>query len=158
MIRRRAAIAAGNLAGGVILALFIFAASSTAICQSAALKPAPLRTAVKAEKFYRTELYFGRSIHGGGTVSEQDWAAFLAEVVTPRFPSGFTILDAHGQYREDGGNIIREQSHVLIFLYTSRSKRESRAKIEEIRTAYIERFNQESVLRVDLPETVRVMF
>lgn len=110
------------------------------------------------EKYYRTELYFGRSIPGGGTVSDDDWDQFLAEVVTPRFPDGFTILNGLGQYREKSGKIITEPSEVLVFLYSKKTKTESRTKIEEIRTAYIKRFKQESVLRVDLRGSVLVSF
>ena len=115
-------------------------------------------TDVRTEKFLRTELYFGRSIPGGGFVSEDDWDRFLAEIVTPRFPDGFTSLKAIGQYREKGGRIVTEPSGVLIFLYSSRHRNASRVKIEEIRAAYIKMFNQESVLRVDLPRSVRVSF
>jgi len=111
-----------------------------------------------AEKYYRTELFFGRSIPGGGMVSDEQWEQFLAEIVTPRFPDGFTILKGVGQYREKSGKIISEPSEILIFLYASKAKKESRAKIEEIRAAYVKKFNQESVLRVDLPSRVSVSF
>ena len=33
-------------------------------------------------------LFFGRAIPGGGLVSEAEWTAFLAEVVTPASPTG----------------------------------------------------------------------
>src|SRR5688572_2188085 len=119
---------------------------------------APTVSVVRAEKFFRTELYLGRSIPGGGMVSDPEWNSFLAETVTPRFPDGFTSLKAIGQYREKGGQIVTEPSEVLIFFYSGRNKNESRAKIEQIRAAYVKRFKQESVLRVDLPKTVRVSF
>jgi len=110
------------------------------------------------DKYYRTELYFGRSIPGGGLVSDEQWEEFLAEVVTPRFPDGFTILKGIGQYREKSGKIISEPSQVLVFFYSTKTKKESRAKIEEIRTAYVKKFNQESVLRLDFPKSVTVSF
>jgi hypothetical protein len=109
-------------------------------------------------KYYRTELYFGRSIPGGGMVADDEWEKFLAEVVTPRFPDGFTILKATGQYREKSGKIISEPSMVLVFLYTRKMHAKSRRKIEEIRKAYVKQFNQESVLRLDFPATVNVSF
>jgi len=108
--------------------------------------------------YYRTELYFGRSKPRGGLVTDDEWEKFLAEVVTPRFPDGFTILHAMGQYREKNGKIDKEPSEVLIFLYPRTKLTPSRRKIEEIRRAYVKQFNQESVLRMDLPQTVRVMF
>lgn len=119
---------------------------------------APIVPTPKAESFFRTELYFGRSKPGGGLVSDEDWKAFLADTVTPRFPDGFTALTGIGQYREKSGKIISEPSEVLIFFYSKRARNESRTKIEEIRGAYRKRFQQESVLRVDLPKSVRVSF
>jgi len=113
---------------------------------------------VRTEKFYRTELYFGRSIPGGGIVSDEEWNSFLADTVSPRFPDGFTSLKAIGQYREKSGKIVTEPSEVLIFFYSGSNKNESRAKIEHIRAAYVKMFKQESVLRVDLPKSVRVSF
>jgi hypothetical protein len=84
------------------------------------------------DKYYRTELYFGRSIPGGGMVSDEQWDQFLAEVVTLRFPDGFTILKGTGQYREKGGKIISEPSQILVFFYSTKTKGKA-AKIEEIR-------------------------
>lgn len=130
--------------------------SEPAFAQASA--PARAVTVVKAEKFLRTELYFGRSRPDGKLVSDDDWNRFLAEVVTPRFPGGFTILKATGQYREKSGKIITEPSTVLVFLFPRKARNESRTKIEEIRTAYKKQFNQESVLRMDLPKSVRVYF
>lgn len=108
--------------------------------------------------FYRSELYFGRSIPGGAVVSDEEWEKFLAEVVTPRFPDGFTILKATGQYREKDGKIDKEDSNVLVFLYPKSKLTASRRKIEEIRRAYVRQFRQESVLRVDFKLPVKVSF
>src|SRR5262245_20410541 len=54
----------------------------------------PYKISAWSDAYYRTELYFGRSIPGGGQVSDNEWEKFLADVVTPRFPDGFTILNA----------------------------------------------------------------
>jgi len=111
----------------------------------------------KSEKFLRTELYFGRNITGGGTVSDKEWENFLATIVTPRFPDGLTVLDATGQ-SSDNGKIEREASKVLVLLYPYKTRKKSRTKIEEIRTAYKKMFNQRSVLRMDIRGTVDVFF
>lgn len=113
---------------------------------------------LKADLYYRTELYFGRSIPGGGTVSDEEWAKFLAEVVTPRFPDGFTIVKATGQFRETNGTIDKEPTQILLFLYAAKTRTASRRKIEEIRRAYKRQFRQESVLRIDFPSRVNVLF
>lgn len=117
-----------------------------------------ISTANRFDSFYRTELYFGRSIPDGGLVSDEEWNKFLADVVTPRFPEGFTILKATGQYREHDGTIEKESSEILVFFYPVKTRVSSRRRIEEIRRAYIKQFKQESVLRLDYPTVVRVTF
>ena len=113
---------------------------------------------VRAENYYRTELYMGMSIPGGSMVSDDAWEKFLAEVVTPLFPDGFTILGGRGQYREASGTIAKEPSHVLVFLYKKADRKAAGVKIEQIRAEYKKRFAQESVLRVDITKSVSVSF
>jgi hypothetical protein len=91
-------------------------------------------------------------------VDSGDWEKFLSEVVTPLFPDGFTVLDARGQYREASGNIAKEPSYVLVFLYPRQNRGIASAGIEKIRSDYKKRFSQESVLRVDIKKTVFVSF
>lgn len=124
-----------------------------------AQQAAPVTAAVvRGENFYRTELYFGRSIPGGGVVGEDAWEAFLGDVVTPMFPDGFTVLSGRGQYREASGNIAKEPSSVLVFLYRKADRKKAGAAIEKIRAEYKKRFLQESVLRVDITRSVLVSF
>ncbi len=111
-----------------------------------------------SEKFIRTELYFGRNIPTGGTVSESDWQKFVDEVVTPRFPDGLTVLDADGQWRGKDGSIAREESKVIVLLYPRKDRKAMNAKIEEIRTEYKKRFAQEAVMRIDVTKSVEVSF
>jgi hypothetical protein len=110
------------------------------------------------EKFIRTELYFGRNIPKGGTVSESDWQKFVDEVVTPRFPDGLTVLDADGQWRGKDGSIAREESKVIVLLYPRKLRKEMNSKIEEIRAEYKRRFQQEAVMRIDVTKSVEVTF
>jgi Protein of unknown function (DUF3574) len=44
------------------------------------------------------DLFFGRNISGGGEVSDEQFQAFVNNVITPRFPSGLTTFDASGQF------------------------------------------------------------
>lgn len=111
-----------------------------------------------ADKYIRTELYFGRSLPDGSVVTDEEWAKFLNDVVTSRFPDGFTVFDGVGQYRNKSGQIIKEQSKVIVFLYSRKTKKTSGAKIDEIRAAYVKLFNQESVLRLDFRTSVNVHF
>ena len=114
-------------------------------------------TKPKFTAYQRTELFFGMDKPTGGTVSEDDWQKFVADVVTPRFPNGFTVDDALGQYL-DGKTLVREKSKQLILIYPRKFKTSASGKIEEIRAAYIKAFDQKSVLRVDLPTYVQVSF
>jgi hypothetical protein len=108
--------------------------------------------------YFRTELYFGFGKKDGTEVTEEEWSKFLADEVTSRFPDGFTVVSATGQYRGANGTIVREHSRVLILLYSKKDRPQADRKIEAIRTAYCKRFEQESVLRVDMTRTVNVMF
>ncbi len=126
-----------------VLAAFA-ATTSTAMAQSAA--PA---CAGGAFPMARLELYFGTQRPGGAPVTEAEWGAFLNEEVTPRFPDGLTVLRGDGQWRNAAGVVTKETSALLIVLYEPSVEKE--AAIEDIRAAYKDRFDQESVMRVDGP-------
>ncbi len=113
---------------------------------------------VETEPFIRTELFFGRNRPNGPEVSQEEFADFLNVTITPEFPDGLTVLDGIGQFRDSNGNTIQEKAKVLILLYPSNTRRQSSRKIERIRTAYKNRFEQQSVLRVDDVLPVRVSF
>src|SRR5260370_41214423 len=48
-----------------------------------------------------TKLYFGLGLAGQPSqgISEASWRDFLDREVTPRFPSGLSVLDAYGQWQ-----------------------------------------------------------
>ncbi len=85
------------------------------------------------------DLYFGRTAG-----DEAAWRAFLAEVVTPRFPAGFTVLDGYGQWRQRAtGHIVSEPSTVVVIVAEEGTP--TLAALEAIRAAYRQRFAQDSV-------------
>jgi hypothetical protein len=141
-----------------ILFLFIsfgpHSASALTVTQNAASQYIFLAGA----KFYRTELYFGMDIPGGGTVGEEAWSKFLNEEVTPKFPGGFTVVESYGQYKDKSGAVVKEKSRMLILLYPKSTRKENDPKIESIRETYKKAFKQESVMRLDIPQTVTVSF
>jgi Protein of unknown function (DUF3574) len=101
------------------------------------------------ERFVRTELFFG-SVRPDGQVTEAEFKRFLDQCVTPRFPDGLTVLmGALGQFRGADGVPVEERSMLVILLYPDEARHESSGKIEEIRDAYKQIFQQESVLRAD---------
>ena len=102
----------------------------------------------------RTELYFGiapAEAEGLGlSAAEGTWRSFLDEEVTPRFPDGFTVFEAYGQWRADAASEIeRERSRVLVILHPDTAA--IRAALEAIRAAYRERTGAQSVLAVEIP-------
>jgi hypothetical protein len=92
-----------------------------------------------------TELFFGRNIPGRAPVSEAEWADFVARVITPNFPDGFTVFDgALGQSRDpQSGVITREPPKILLAAAYPRPDLKDRiaATIE----AYRARYPQKSV-------------
>lgn len=107
------------------------------------------------EAWIADRLYFGRNIPGGGTVGDGEWAAFLREVVTPRFPAGLTVWRAQGQWRDAAGAVQAEDVIVLEILHPPSS--EADAALEAIASEYRRRFRQESVLRVRAPADARFL-
>lgn len=99
------------------------------------------------ELWARTELYFGLSRAGGPDITDEEFAAFVDTVVTPRFPDGLTLLSGDGQFRGVGGVVVKESSRVLILFYPWTGRR-NRA-VDRIRELYKEAFEQQAVLRVD---------
>jgi hypothetical protein len=98
-------------------------------------------------------LYFGRAIPGGGEVTDADWAAFVAEVIVPRFPAGFTVYRAAGHWRGADGRPVDEATLVLEVVH-GREARDELA-VREIAELYRQRFQQEAVMRVRVPAARR---
>lgn len=132
--------------------------NATSVAAATFARQSEQSNAVETLAFVRTELFFGRNKPDGTEVSQEEFAAFLSDTITPEFPDGLTVLDGIGQFRDADGRVIREKAKVLILLYPLNAKRQSSRKIERIRTAYKNRFQQQSVLRVDDRLPVRVSF
>ncbi|MCK5768743.1 DUF3574 domain-containing protein [Algiphilus sp.] len=122
----------------------------TAVVGACAAMPASPPECAAGRIMQRHALYFGLTTSDGAIIDEARWSAFLAETVTPRFPEGFTVLEARGQWRNrETGTIIRQPSRVLIVLAADDPV--TSTAVESVRTAYRERFAQQSVLRVSAP-------
>ena len=139
---------------GALPAPALLAALSLAGALSAcATAPGSLGPPGSRATWQRCELFFGQSIPGGGEVSPAQWQAFVDREVTPRFPQGLTVLQAQGQWRNAQGGIEREASRVLVLLLPADEAQGPR--IDELRTAYRQQFQQESVGRACTPSDVR---
>jgi hypothetical protein len=90
-------------------------------------------------------LYFG-SGKESGRVTAEAWRDFVSANITPRFPLGFTVLSAQGQWQNAQGQLLQEDSYVLQLIHPDDT--ESKQRISDIVTAYKNQFQQEAVLRV----------
>jgi Protein of unknown function (DUF3574) len=95
------------------------------------------------------DLYFGRDKQGGGEVSEAEWASFLSDTVTPRFPDGLSVLNVEGQARESSGRIVRERTKLLVVIVFDAPAHQGR--VREIVQAYNGRFGQHGVFWSEHP-------
>jgi hypothetical protein len=106
-------------------------------------------------QWLRTELYFSvGSIDGqAGAVNPVRWREFLDKEVTPRFPDGFTVLDAYGQWSDHGAKEPeRLSTKVIVILHENSAKNGN--NIEAIRLAYKRITGDLSVLRLSQPAQV----
>jgi hypothetical protein len=111
-----------------------------------------------ATAFVRTELFFGTAKSDGTAVSDDEFKAFVDNVITRRFPDGLTVVKADGQFKASDGTIVKEQSYVVTLLYAAEAQKDGSRKIEIIRRIYMNLHDQDSVLRVDDPFFVWASF
>jgi hypothetical protein len=147
---------------GMPLLLTLLAAApacAPAVTPSADPTPAaaPVTTAVRCEvgdtAMVRGVIYFGRNRPEGGTVGDAEWEAYLDSVVTPRFPAGFTVVEAQGRWRGGSGVVERERTEVLTLLHPDDEA--SREAVRALTGEYVRRFHQEAVLRERLAACAR---
>jgi hypothetical protein len=102
-----------------------------------------------------TKLYFGLGFidQPDKGISETRWRRFLDEEVTPRFPSGLSVVDIYGQWQGKNQSIPeRLRTKLLVLDYPD--TQENRDKIDAIRTAWKKLTGDQSVLRVTQPADV----
>lgn len=102
----------------------------------------PLKAALQVD------LYMGRDTPKG-EVTDAQWASFLAEEVTPRFPEGLSVLEVQGQYLEPPGKLTRERSKLLTIVLFDPTAQLPKAQL--VAAAYARRFAQHGVFRVERP-------
>jgi Protein of unknown function (DUF3574) len=90
------------------------------------------------------ELLFGRDVGHRIGVSEGAFAHFAAGELAPRFPTGLTITDAIGQWRDPaGGAAVREATKRVEIVLPGNA--DDQAKLDAVVTAYKREFHQRSV-------------
>lgn len=131
----------------LLLAFPLAASACTQATASTSTAPG-LTCAVGDSALVRDVLYFGRKTPSG-QLSDSAWQDFVDGTVTPRFPAGFTVWDAAGQWRGASGQVERERSKVLTLLHPGDPT--SEGQVAEVVSEYKRRFSQEAVLRERTP-------
>ncbi|MGH8782186.1 DUF3574 domain-containing protein [Paraburkholderia sp.] len=99
---------------------------------------------ISGTKEITAELLFGRDVKGRRPVSDKEIRQFLADIVTPRFPDGFTTWRTQGQWLDsDTQHVVREDSFVVHIVASGTS--DTLDHLGEIRSEYIKKFRQQSV-------------
>jgi Protein of unknown function (DUF3574) len=106
-----------------------------------------LACATPSTGWIRTELFLGRALPDGGTLTPADLDAFLAREAGPRLP-GWTVFEARGRWTGPDGGAVDEPTSVLLLIHPPGT---NDAALEEVRRAYAREHGQDSVLRVDTP-------
>jgi len=96
------------------------------------------------------DFYFGRDIAARAGVTDAEWEDFAAREITPRFPDGFTMLDAHGQWRNPETGTVTQEASKLVRVIVPGGGNLS-ARVEAVSLAYRQRFHQDAVGIVSAP-------
>jgi hypothetical protein len=94
----------------------------------------------------RVELMFGRNVGDDLAVTEDAWVSFLASEVVPRFPDGFSVVDAAGPRTDKptANLFLSEPSKIVIIIAPDGPETEQR--IAAVEAAYKMQFRQQSVV------------
>jgi hypothetical protein len=121
-------------------------------------KPKPRAAAAAApacpagqEHLRTAQLFSGRQT-AGMAITPWDLQRFVDQEITPRFPDGVTVLDGGAQWQGNENILIRDAAKVVLIVLPARGDPQNR--VEAVRAAYRQRFNQETVLVVTPPTCV----
>ncbi len=120
------------------IGLFFFIAVGQAVAEET---PCPLPG---QKHMLIVQMCFVQTAKDHGANSAKAWRSFLRRTVTPRFPDGFTVYDADGQWTDPRTKSIkREKTKVLMI--AAEDTPVVLGRIEELSRAYKTRFRQKSV-------------
>jgi Protein of unknown function (DUF3574) len=108
-------------------------------------RPAPYSCLLPTERrMLVAELFFDRDIDRREPLTDAEWAAFVAEAITPNFPDGFTVLDGEGRWRNPrtgrtGGGRTK------ILLVAAKRTADLARRLTAVIDAYKREFRQHSV-------------
>ena len=132
----------------MILGVRAAAIGLLALMPNVALAQPALQCSGAQKAWVVADLLFGRQ-----RVSETAWSRFLATEITPRFPDGFTVFDARGQWRAPGAaRIAKERSKIVMIAMPPGADND--ARLQAVIDAYKTRFSQQSVGLIVRPACV----
>ena len=120
--------------------LVLVADSSTSLAEDTA----PSCAQISGKAMLQAELFFGRDIAAHSRVSRAQWSDFLGREVTRRFPDGLTVFAAFGQWRDTGARRITREPSFVVRVIAAETP-ETMERLTQIRSAYMQRFHQQSV-------------
>jgi hypothetical protein len=123
--------------------------------ESVEIAPLTSNTSPSNPSFLQQDLYFGSTLTRGDSISNEEFQAFVDEIIAPRTP-GLTQFAVRGQVRNSDGSFNKEQSNLVTLLQEDTP--ENRAIVSEILDAYKERFNGASILQVTNADDLTVSF
>jgi len=102
------------------------------------------------DPWLRSELFFGMSITYGREVTEyvtdEQFSAFINEIVVPLFPDGMTLVESEGRRWDNATDSVYSEPSRMLILYHPDAE-DVHARLEAIWTEYTVRFDQWSVLQ-----------
>lgn len=99
---------------------------------------------VHATPDLQIRLAFGLDSPDGGTIDASAWEDFAKRTITARFPSGFTVFEAHGQWQDPSTGDVSSEPARIVWIATPDRPRLG-MDLQTIRDTYRARFHQKSV-------------
>jgi len=129
------------------------------------------------QQWMKTELYFGlrratsdtRANKRHGVFDEEEWEAFVNDVVLPEFPSGFTVTESIGMWLPQAREQLQGDTNKPVPQENKRARRaiklvtkilviihpqKDEGKVEGVRQEFLKITGQQSVLKVSYPVSV----
>lgn len=100
-----------------------------------------------------TKLYLHRATPGGGRVDDEALRAFLDEVVSVQFPTGYAVLHGEG-YWKPGPDEPARREDVVVLEFVRCDEKATEPALVEVGKAWAERFRHTSILRTDAPARI----
>jgi hypothetical protein len=114
-----------------------------------ACSPVSIVTCAKGEQISVQDMIYFGTASPTGVIPRDKWSEFLKVTVTPRFPKGFSVWQAKGQWQSEEGEILQESSYILSLIHPDNDFSEK--AVQEIIDQYKSQFHQEAVLRIKFP-------